>query len=350
MPELTSRVRDHRLDAAKGVLICLVVFGHLLEQTSFWDAGSIRLPLTAIYLFHMPAFVFLAGVTAKTTRLVERAGSSLVLLLAFQGLYFGFDLLIESPQKFTYFPFWTLWFLLSMVYWQLLLPVILKLRGVAMAGSVVLALGVGFADGVIGNDWAVSRALVFLPFYAAGALYGHKFLALASRTSTWLKAGLVVASGAVAWVIFSLDMEPGWFFGNRSYAGLGDDAPDGVFVRAGLLAVAALMTFTLLCLIPNRVGTTTAVGRSSLAVYLFHGFVVMAVTPLMPLVWENSGRWGALALCALFTVVIVAAFSRPVFDKALRVTSQTIVRLVTAPLADRPKSSRETPEKTQVRT
>ncbi|MGO2780447.1 acyltransferase family protein [Glutamicibacter arilaitensis] len=54
----------HRLDVAKGALIILVVLGHLLEANAGWEARTTRLPLTAIYMFHMPAFVFLAGITA----------------------------------------------------------------------------------------------------------------------------------------------------------------------------------------------------------------------------------------------------------------------------------------------
>lgn len=41
--------RDHRLDAAKGVLILHVVFGHLLEDLSNgWEDGAVRLLLTVI--------------------------------------------------------------------------------------------------------------------------------------------------------------------------------------------------------------------------------------------------------------------------------------------------------------
>ncbi|TJY67440.1 hypothetical protein E4J89_15285 [Arthrobacter sp. CAU 1506] len=93
--------RDHRIDTAKGALIVLVVLGHLLEVTNFWDAETFRLALTAIYLFHMPAFVFLAGITAKANRLPERAGGILLLLLTFQGLYWVFDTLAGTPQQFS---------------------------------------------------------------------------------------------------------------------------------------------------------------------------------------------------------------------------------------------------------
>ncbi len=34
--------RDDRLDSAKGILITLVVLGHWLEATNYWDDGLLR--------------------------------------------------------------------------------------------------------------------------------------------------------------------------------------------------------------------------------------------------------------------------------------------------------------------
>ena len=73
------RVRDRRLDVAKGVLISLVVFGHLLPRVGL-DDGLTTLAYTVIYAFHMPAFIFLAGITAKSTRLLERLLTFVILL------------------------------------------------------------------------------------------------------------------------------------------------------------------------------------------------------------------------------------------------------------------------------
>lgn len=113
----TTIPRDQRLDSAKGILIGLVVLGHLLEATSAWNADIIRLPLTMIYMFHMPAFVFLAGVTAKRDNLPRRIGAFLVLLLTFQGLYFAAVQLLPLEREFSpVMPFWILWFLLGMIW------------------------------------------------------------------------------------------------------------------------------------------------------------------------------------------------------------------------------------------
>lgn len=52
-------VRDNYWDQAKGVLILLVVFGHVLEQCL---NGRINTTTYSwIYTFHMPLFVFVSG-------------------------------------------------------------------------------------------------------------------------------------------------------------------------------------------------------------------------------------------------------------------------------------------------
>lgn len=60
-----SQERDLGIDRCKGLLILLVVFGHLVSGTNLaevptgyhWYADALR----AIYFFHMPAFLYLSG-------------------------------------------------------------------------------------------------------------------------------------------------------------------------------------------------------------------------------------------------------------------------------------------------
>ena len=51
-------------DNIKGILIVLVVFGHFLYE--FRSNLTLELVTKVIYLFHMPAFVFLSGYFSKS--------------------------------------------------------------------------------------------------------------------------------------------------------------------------------------------------------------------------------------------------------------------------------------------
>lgn len=61
--------RIRALDICRGLLICLVVAGHLAGMVAHWsDEGGRKVSETLfslIYSFHMPAFFFLAGLTCR---------------------------------------------------------------------------------------------------------------------------------------------------------------------------------------------------------------------------------------------------------------------------------------------
>ena len=69
---LGGQMRSTLIDNAKGGLIFLVVLGHYLEKSGGWSNQCLNAVLSTIYLFHMPAFVFLVGITTKRDRLRTR--------------------------------------------------------------------------------------------------------------------------------------------------------------------------------------------------------------------------------------------------------------------------------------
>ncbi|ANL06575.1 acyltransferase 3 family protein (plasmid) [Rhizobium phaseoli] len=59
--------RDLALDFAKGILIVLVIFGHLIqyifyEGDGFWDSACFK----SIYMFHMPLFMAISGYLSRS--------------------------------------------------------------------------------------------------------------------------------------------------------------------------------------------------------------------------------------------------------------------------------------------
>lgn len=77
-PVPTQRVpdRDRSIDAARGLAILLIVFGHVLVGLVLagivsWD-HPVRRTLPVIYLFHLTVFAFVAGIFVP--RAVERNG------------------------------------------------------------------------------------------------------------------------------------------------------------------------------------------------------------------------------------------------------------------------------------
>ena len=144
--------RDYRLDKAKGLLILLVVLGHFLEQMSGWGLDSSSVLLTAIYSFHMPAFILLAGITAKTTKLLDRILVFVVLVVTAQPIYRYWVAWVDTePDTDLTEPYWITWFLLAMVWWFLLLPLVERFPKTMLAASITI----GIFGGVLSHiDYA----------------------------------------------------------------------------------------------------------------------------------------------------------------------------------------------------
>lgn len=280
-PELKQR--DQRLDIAKGILIVLVVLGHMLEGTNFWTANTVRLPLTLIYAFHMPAFAFLTGITGTPKNLVRRIGPLLVLLVLFQVLYFGATRVLKPDAEFEWnAPFWMLWFLLAMAWWLLLTPIIEKFPRASIAASILLAVGVTVVPW-IGYPLSLGRAFVFLPFYAVGYVYGKRVLNWCMAAPGLLKGVSVAVAVTTVMVLYSKDIKHGWYHAALSSEELDTGPAEGLVIRSVLLAVAALSIMAFLMLVPTQEQMgLSKVGRHTLPVFLLHGFIVLCAEPYLP--------------------------------------------------------------------
>lgn len=330
--------RNLRLDTAKGLLIFAVVLGHFLEEIGSWKADGTRLALTGIYMFHMPAFVFLAGVTAKTSRLGQRIGTFAVILAAFQTLYYVFVSVLGIDRDFSIErPFWILWFLLGMMWWLLLLPIITRFPKAAIALSIVIAVVVGALDSV-GYSLSLSRALVFLPFFVVGATYGKRIVRVLGEAG-WVWKAVAVAAALGGWLLVcSWDIPHQWLYGSFSFDRL--DTPDvlGLGTRAALLLLAAVAISALLCTAPNRAGLLARLGQHSLAIYVLHGFVVLAAAEALPAIQDIWGSAGVFALGLALAAATTLLLALPVFENTIRRASSHVVRSYSAAVA---KSSGE---------
>src|SRR5699024_8061042 len=143
-----------------------------MASTSPRESPVLGAPMYLIHSFHMPAFVFLAGITAKSNRLPESVLTLLVLLAAVPPKIrewlcaFGLD-----PDYSFLTPFWYSWFLLSMGWRMITVPFIERFPRTML----VAALGVGLFGGVLpilDTDLSAARTMALWPFFVLGKLYG----------------------------------------------------------------------------------------------------------------------------------------------------------------------------------
>lgn len=310
--------RDDRLDSAKGILIMLVVLGHWLEATNYWDDGLVRYLLTVIYAFHMPAFIFLAGITSKPDNVGRRIAVLVSLLVIFQFLYFAYLPFMDSNKQFEWAdPFWMLWFLLGMIWWLIAITAARFSPRLAL----LISLAAGLAGGVIpAVEYipALDRALYFLPWFMAGYVIGQKTFDRAAQTGRTVTVILSLTSLMLATLLWYLQVGSGWLYGSNGFAVLDVSFSRGVLIRALLFLVAAIMTWALIASAGIVRNVFVKAGKRSLAIYLLHGFFILPVTPWLGAAFEHYGAVVASLICVVATLLVIYILSLSVFDRSLR--------------------------------
>lgn len=266
-----TRTRVPHLDAAKFVLVALVVVGHLIEQVRHFS------PLTEVlyrhvYLFHIPALAFVSGMVASARFDVDAGKRWLAVLvlpyLVFQALY----LLADAGWQDKAFvfrvttPYWLLWYLFSLAAWRVMLPVAMSVKW-PLVLAVLVAVAAGWVRD-IGYPFSLSRTLVFFPFFLAGHLHGPR-RPQGPAALAWL---VLAALAGVAW--WARGDSPMWLYGSAGYAELGARPWAGASARLILLALGMAGTWAILRLLPERDGWLAWLGRYSIGAYLLHGFLV----------------------------------------------------------------------------
>jgi fucose 4-O-acetylase-like acetyltransferase len=303
------RSRSLWLDNAKAILIVLVVWGHLIEQVALLG-GTTKAVFSAIYVFHMPAFVVICGMVSRAdtgrASLAEMARRLVLPLVVFQILYWPV-LGLLAPHKVggILTPHWILWFLASLMAWRLMLPLFVQLRY-----PVVVAVGITLAAGYIGlidQTLSLSRTLFFFPAFLFGHLHGRVVVEqLRTRKRLCALAFAMICLGA-AWIFaHGASVKP--LFGSQPYAAMSDHPGAQALIR--LLAIAFGLTASVffLALVPDKATLLSRVGRQTFSVYLWHGFIVVLFWTFI----RHNGfgsETGFLALSAVFAIVVTFALA-----------------------------------------
>jgi len=166
--------RNYKIDNAKFILITLVVFGHLLEKMSAISLlnGLYRF----IYVFHMPLFVFLSGLVANAV-FTPKDGQKWLATLVIPYLVFQAINIFLFKDSFNYqvtYQSWTLWYLVSLATWRLVLPAIMACK-YPLFIAVLIALLAGCLND-IGYAFSLARTCYFLPFFVAGYIFKEQIL------------------------------------------------------------------------------------------------------------------------------------------------------------------------------
>ncbi|WP_062069780.1 acyltransferase family protein [Demequina sediminicola] len=308
--------RDRSVDSLAGVLIILVVFSHAIEPLEGQFAETAA---QWLFMFHMPAFVFVSG---YVTRYSSRwAPGRTFLKLAFPYVVFTLAqavfnaALTGEPLSVSFLtPSWTLWYLVALGAWRLSAPLLRSswwvVPGLAIAG---VALG---TVGMVGQELSVERIVCFAPFFAAGLMWRDSWWPRI-RAARMRVLAVAALAGALVWSWFSEDtVIRSIFFLSESYADIGQTNGEGMAQRAAVLVAGAVLTLAILALSGGSNTVVASIGAATLPVYLLHPLVLYpAHLDGYGVDWpESLMLLGLMAFAAGFSYVV----SRPAVVRATR--------------------------------
>lgn len=323
----SSLNRSAYFDNAKFILIFLVVFGHVISPLK--GSNDILFTLYSfIFFFHMPAFILISGYFSKGyhkkgyfLKIVKKV---LVPYLIFQVVYSIFYYLNgEEPllQFNLLDPHWTLWFLLSLFCWNLLLYVFARLKWAGLILALAIGIGIGYVDH-IGSYLSLSRTFVFFPYFLLGYLLEPKHLKLVKKVkkSTIIGLMILLCSALLVGTFFPEDAVP-WLLGDTSYADMNSGELLNGFIRALQYIGTATMIYAFLAIVPSQRFKLTLIGERTLYIYLLHGFVLKSIQTIVSddTLHSLSNHYltlivFSLGVCFLLGSYFIQKYTRPLIE------------------------------------
>ncbi|WP_102348512.1 acyltransferase family protein [Bacillus sp. Marseille-P3661] len=316
--------RDAYYDNAKFLLIFFVVFGHFIQSYIHEDKLIYTL-YTTIYTFHMPAFILISGFFAKGFRkpgyLKKVAKKLIIPYLIFQGIYSLYYFFINDHKIIELNPLnpqWSLWFLVSLFCWNVMLFLFTKWTArVALCLAVALGIFVGYFD-EINNYLSLSRTFVFFPFFLLGYYLKNEHFEKIRDIKFKYVSFFILISIFIAFYLFP-DFDYKWLFGSKPYDAFNSSELNGGIIRLGIYCLTLLATLSILALVPRQNFFFTKWGTSSIYIYLLHGFFVKYFrnSELVEILNESE----QIIILFIITILLIAFLS----SKMVRKISQPLI-------------------------
>lgn len=305
MKELNKSTRSAYWDNIKGILIILVVFAHILFQMQ-GKSDMINNIVDYIYMFHMPAFVFVSGYFGKSER--SHSFESIIRLIF---LYFIFNSIMGFVYGFTSLlqPMYSYWYLIALIVWRLTAHYIAKFKEIRLILFVV-ALFIGFYPS-IDNTFSAARIIGFYPYYMCGYLLTvEKSDRLCQKKySQKLPVGLLCLAGTAVLMYASYQ----FFHYTDDALQIGAyNEPADAFGRLVLYIIAFLAVYAIRNLTPSKsIPVVSMFGRNSLWIFIFHRPVTLFISDCL----KDKEDGLVILFSVLSTIIICLLFGNDLFQK-----------------------------------
>lgn len=311
------RERDPFFDNARFILVALVVLGHLVSPVRE-SSEALFFANNFLASFRMPALILITGYFTKhfyrdKERFMKRVTLGiLVPYLVFQSFYLWMLGLARTLPELAinlFAPSFGMWFLLSLLAWNLLLFPFSKLKHPILM-SFFIAIGIGWIDQA-GEFLSISRTFAFFPLFLAGHYVKKEHV-------DWFKTGKAkaasiysIAASMLILSAFSLEQARDALLARHPYAEIAGSGLEGTWLRLVFYVIMILGIFAFLPWIPKRKMPFTYLGRRTAYIYVLHLFFINLFT-LLELFPEELGWSFYIALPVVWLAIVFLVSSAPV--------------------------------------
>ena len=324
-----EKERDYLFDNIKGLLILLVVFGHMIESFVFKKSTSINVIYYAIYTFHMPVFIFISGYFSKKNnkrRILELIFVYIIWQMIICPLVISICTLTPFKENLQsiFLPQWTYWYLFSLITWKIITPYFEKIK-FNFAISIVLGVLIGFStlDSSLSN-FSLSRSIAFYPFFLLGYYCSKdKFYNYRNKLNKYV--GFI---GFVCLVTFAVlllyyfskfaivpkDIRKTLFL-RDIYSSYMKNANMGALIRIIFYGIQFLCIPLLSSFISKNKSILSTLGRNTLLIYLTHGLAIKILRKLLLNHIITFNSFSILIICFILSSLYCLILSLKPFYK-----------------------------------
>lgn len=261
--------RDGRIDSVKFWLVFLVITAHVIMRKEFAGSTACFALWNWLCLFAMPLFVFISGNYSRKKdwkAFWPSIWKLLEPLIIFQAIgllfYVGDPLSIRT----IFTPWYMLWYLLSLIYWRLILQVIpdriLKHTKLVLVTTFSISILAGFLP--FDRFLSLQRTLALMPFFFLGYYMKGRNLYLPDKYKPLCAVFLMVILG----ILFLYPHRIHYLLYATPYKNVCGAA---IRMIAFGLAVPMSIAFISTC---YHSSWTALQGRMSLQYYIYHALIV----------------------------------------------------------------------------
>ena len=318
--------RRYLWDNLKFLLIFCVVLGHYVGYYTD-DVENMKRLFFLLYLFHMPAFIFVSGLFSK--KIINEKRWHKVLDYFIMYVFIKGILVIAERLNGGGKEFWLLeadgteWYAFAIM---VFLVITIIARRLDPKFVFIFSLFVGCLSGYHssnGDFLVIQRILVFYPFFYLGYRMDPDRIEAVTRKKICRILAVIIGTFTVIVVCFGIDRIYGarpLLTGRNPYSALGEFEAIGGLLRCGYYAIVFLLIFALIALMPTAKSIISTWGSHTLSVYTLHRAVIYFVMGMIgggALIHKHFPAHPGIFLvpAAAVTTILLAL---PFWDKMLR--------------------------------